>query len=181
MVTLRELRVEDAPSLLAAMSAEEVSRLISPPPSSVEDFERFIEWTQRERAEGRSICLGVTAKGSDTAIGLFQVRSLDATFDTAEWGFALAFEYWGTGVFMDAARLVLDFVFDAIGVSRLEARAALKNGRGNGALYKLGARQEGVLRRSFLRNGEYYDQVLWTIDDENRHASVESCASRTVH
>jgi RimJ/RimL family protein N-acetyltransferase len=23
--------------------------------------------------------------------------------------------------------------------------------------------QEGVLRRSFLRNGEYLDQVLWTI------------------
>ena len=25
--------------------------------------------------------------------------------------------------------------------------------------------QEGVLRKSFLRNGEYLDQVLWTILD----------------
>jgi RimJ/RimL family protein N-acetyltransferase len=50
-----------------------------------------------------------------------------------------------------------------LGVHRLEARAALKNGRGNGALRKLGAVQEGVLRRSFLRNGEYLDQALWTI------------------
>ena len=49
------------------------------------------------------------------------------------------------------------------GTHRLEARAALQNGRGNGALRKVGAVQEGVLRRSFLRNGEYLDQALWTI------------------
>ena len=27
--------------------------------------------------------------------------------------------------------------------------------------------QEGVLRKSFLRNGEYLDQTLWTILDED--------------
>ena len=36
-------------------------------------------------------------------------------------------------------------------------------GRGNAALRKIGAVQEGVLRRSFLRHGHYYDQVLWSI------------------
>lgn len=35
--------------------------------------------------------------------------------------------------------------------------------RGNGALRKIGAVQEGVLRRSFLRHGQYQDQVLWSI------------------
>ena len=50
-----------------------------------------------------------------------------------------------------------------IGVHRLEARAAVQNGRGNGALRKVGALQEGILRKSFLRNGEHLDQVLWTI------------------
>ena len=68
--------------------------------------------------------------------------------------------------------LVLDFVFDVVGVHRLEARAALQNGRGNGALHKLGATQEGVLQRSFLRNGVYLDQALWTIlADDRRKAS----------
>ena len=32
-----------------------------------------------------------------------------------------------------------------------------------GALRKIGAVQEGVLRRSFLRHGQYHDQVLWGI------------------
>ena len=54
---------------------------------------------------------------------------------------------------------------------RLEARAAVTNGRGNAALRKLGAVHEGVLRKSFLRNGEYLDQALWTIlADEWRDA-----------
>ena len=29
--------------------------------------------------------------------------------------------------------------------------------------------QEGILRKSFLRNGEYLDQALWTILDEDWH------------
>jgi len=37
------------------------------------------------------------------------------------------------------------------------------NGRGNGALRKIGAVQEGVLRRSFVHNGVHHDQVLWGI------------------
>jgi len=47
MVTLRELRISDATSLLAMLSTEEVARFISPPPTTVEGFERFIAWTQR--------------------------------------------------------------------------------------------------------------------------------------
>ena len=62
---------------------------------------------------------------------------------------------------------MINFAFDAVGVHRLEARAAVRNGRGNGALRKMGAVQEGVLRKSFLKDGEYLDQALWTILDED--------------
>jgi RimJ/RimL family protein N-acetyltransferase len=50
-----------------------------------------------------------------------------------------------------------------VGLHRLEARAAVRNGRGCGALRKLGAVREGTLRQSFLKNGEYLDQALWAI------------------
>ena len=161
--TLRELRKEDAASLLAMLTTEEVSRFISPPPTTVEGFERFIAWTHRERMAGSYACYAIVPAGMDAAIGIFQVRSLEPGFGTAEWGFAMGSEYWGSGIFAEGASLILEFAFDVIGTSRLEARAATANGRGNGALRKLGAVQEGVLRRSFLRNGQYYDQVLWGI------------------
>jgi ribosomal-protein-alanine N-acetyltransferase len=161
--TLRELRAEDAPSLLAMLTTEEVARFISPPPTTVEGFERFIMWTQRERQAGNYACFAIVPQGMTTAIGIFQVRSLEPGFGTAEWGFAMGSAFWGTGIFTEGARLVLDFAFDVIGAQRLEARAAVANGRGNGALRKIGAVQEGLLRRSFQRNGQHHDQVLWGI------------------
>ena len=170
MVTLRELRLSDAPSLLTMLSSEEVARFISPPPTTVEGFERFIAWTHRERTAGNYACFAVVPHGMDSAIGIFQVRQLEPGFVTAEWGFAIGSGFWGTGVFMDGARLVVDFSFDVIRTHRLEARAAILNGRGNGALRKIGAMQEGILRKSFLRTGEYLDQALWTILDEDWRA-----------
>jgi len=179
-VTLRDLRLSDAPSLLAMLATEEVARFISPPPTTVEGFERFIAWTHRERAAGRYACFAVVVDGTDTAVGLFQVRQLEPGWATAEWGFALGSPYWGTGLFLDGARLVMGFAFETIGVHRLEARAAVQNGRGNGALRKVGAVQEGVLRKSFLRDGEYLDQVLWTIIDEDWRQIVQ-VRKETIH
>lgn len=177
LATLRELRLSDAPSLLAMLSTDEVARFISPPPTTVEGFERFIAWAHRERATGGYICFAVVPHGMDTAVGIFQVRQLDPGFATAEWGFALGSPFWGSGIFVDAAQKVIEFTFDVLGTHRLEARAAIANGRGNGALRKLGASQEGVLRKSFLRNGEYLDQMLWTImNDEWRRGRTAPVA-----
>jgi ribosomal-protein-alanine N-acetyltransferase len=166
-VTLRELRSSDAGALLELLTHDEVSRFISPPPTTVEGFERFIVWARRERAAGRYICFAVVPEGMDTAIGIFQVRQLEPSFGTAEWGFAVGKRFWGTGIFAAAARLTIDFAFNTVGVHRLEARAAVANGRGNGALAKLGAVREATLRRSFVRDGRFFDQALWSIVRED--------------
>ena len=168
VVSLRELRRSDAPSLFAALTSNQVSRFISPPPSTVQIFERFIAWTHAQREAGQCVCFAVVPRGADLAIGIFQIRALQPAFGTAEWGFAIAAGLWGSGVFVDSAALIIDFTFDVLGAVRLEARAAIRNGRGNGALRKIGAVQEAVLRRSFLCNGEYLDQALWTILRDER-------------
>ena len=181
LVTLRELRASDATSLFIALATAEVSRFISPPPTTVEGFGRFIAWSHRQRAAGQYVCFAIVPRGSDIAIGLFQVRSLEPDFGTAEWGFALASEFWGTGVFADSARLVIEFAFDVIGSYRLEARAAIKNGRGGGALQKIGAVREGVLRKSLLRNGEYLDQCVWTILAEEWRDGAAAWGDQMIH
>jgi ribosomal-protein-alanine N-acetyltransferase len=162
-VTLRELRLSDAAALLAFLSTEEVSRFISPPPTSIAGFERFIEWARRERADGKYVCFGIVPAGFNQAVGLLQVRQLNGSFETAEWGFALGSSFWGTGLFVESARALLAFVFNSMGTERLEARSSVQNGRGNGAQQKLGALREAVLRRAFLREGVYHDQILWSI------------------
>jgi RimJ/RimL family protein N-acetyltransferase len=59
--------------------------------------------------------------------------------------------------------MALDFAFQNTGVNRLEARSVVQNGRGNGALRKLGAGQEGILRGSLLKDGKQLDQTMWSI------------------
>lgn len=176
--SLRQLRADDAESLFALLTTEEVSRFISPPPTSVEGFRKFIAWAAREQAEGRYACFAVTPAGSDVAVGIFQVRQLDPSFDTAEWGFVIGSAHWGTGVFASLAPKLVDFAFGVVGVRRLEARAAVANGRGNGALAKVGAVKEAVLRQSFFRHGRYHDQQLWTILADEWVASRAPQASR---
>ena len=111
--TLRELRSEDAPSLLAMLTTDEVARFISPPPTTLEGFEKFIACSHRERLAGNYISFGVVPAGLDHAAGIFQLRSIEPGFGSSEWGFALGLPFWGTGLFVEGARLVLNF---AVGI-----------------------------------------------------------------
>lgn len=159
-VELREVEARDAAALFELLRDPRVSQFISPPPPSVAAFEGFIAWAQRERAEGKLVCFAVVPRGLKQAIGLFQLRAFEPTFRTAEWGFAMGAAFWSTGLFQEAAVMVLEFAFETIGVHRLEARAVMENGRGNRVLQKLGAQGEAVLRKAFRRKSE---QFLWAI------------------
>jgi len=162
-IMLRELVKSDALSLLSMLSSEEVAKFISPPPTTPQGFEKFIAWAHRERQTGNQFTFGMVPEGCDHAVGLVQVRAIAPRFSVAEWGFAVGSPFWGTGLFLASARMTLDFAFQHTAVNRLEARAVVQNGRGNSALRKLGAVQEGVLRGSLLKDGKYLDQVMWSI------------------
>jgi ribosomal-protein-alanine N-acetyltransferase len=180
-IVLREIRESDAASLMALLSTEEVSRFIWEPPSSVEVLEAFIARARAQRAAGACACYVVTLKGLDTAIGLFQIREVTPGLSTAEWGFVIASDFWGTGVFAEAASLVLEFVFDTLRSHRLEARSATRNGRGHAALRKLGAVEEGVLRKSLARDGRYLDQTLYAIIADEWRAAHPKMSQGRVH
>ncbi len=172
-VTIREVRESDAPALLAMLTSEEVAEFVSPLPRTIEGFKEFISQAHDQRLKGNSFCFGIVPDGYEDAMGLFQFRQLDAESGCAEWGFALGSPFWGTGVFLEGARVVIDFAFGVAGVNRLEARSIVTNGRGNAALRKVGAFQEGMLRDSYVRNGRHYDQILWSIlKDEWRQAKA---------
>jgi RimJ/RimL family protein N-acetyltransferase len=160
---LREPRLADAEALFTRLTSSQVARFISTPPSSIHGFERFITWVQNERRSGRHVCYAIVPDHEDEAVGLIQVREIEAGFGTAEWGFALAEDYWGTGLFMATAVQVLDFAFQVMKIHRMEARASVSNGRGNGVLQKLGAVPEGILRQAFANDALRTDQILWAI------------------
>lgn len=173
-MTLREVRESDAQSLLAMLTSDEVAEFVSPLPKTVDGFDRFISEAHNQRMLGNSFCFGVVPEGYEDAMGLCQVRQLEPGFGSAEWGFAIGSPFWGSGIFLEGARAIIDFSFGVVGVHRLKARSIASNGRGNAALRKVGALQEGILRRSFQRNGRFFVQILWSIlkDDWRQSKAV---------
>jgi ribosomal-protein-alanine N-acetyltransferase len=173
-VTLREVCATDAAALMAMLTPDEVPEFVSPLPRTLEGFTGFIEEAKYNRALGTGFCYAIVPGGYEDAMGLFQVRQLDPGFDSAEWGFAIGSPFWGSGIFLEGAKAVIDFSFAVVGVQRLEARSVATDGRGNAALRKVGAFQEGILTRSFQRNGRFFDQILWSIlKDEWRQTRDE--------
>jgi RimJ/RimL family protein N-acetyltransferase len=167
MITLREPTAQDLGPLVDLLSLGDATRFgLEEPVTDVEIVE-LIERAMRERAAGVSFTYLVTLGSARTVAGLMQVRRLDPAFEAAEWECTIAPSLRGSGIFMEAARLLGSFTFGSVGAHRLEARVLLQNGRASGALRKLGAVQEGVLRRSVRYGNEYFDQVLWSVLKED--------------
>jgi hypothetical protein len=99
------------------------------------------------------------------AVGVLQVRCLNATSSDAEWGFVLSAHFWSTGVFSDAAKALLDFAFTTMHVNRLEARIALRNRRAQAAMQKLGAQFESTLPSTSPQGIPRDPESVWTLRD----------------
>ena len=167
LVTLREPTAADLRPLIDLRSITDTTSFGIDEPSPELAMQQLIDRAGRERASGTAFTYVVTISSSRAVVGLVQARQIDLSWESAEWECTIAPSWRGTGVFLETARLVGSFAFGSVGVHRLEARVALQNGRANGALRKLGAVQEGVLRQSVRRGGEYVDQVLWSLLKED--------------
>jgi [ribosomal protein S5]-alanine N-acetyltransferase len=180
-VTLRELRADDAGSLLTHISPPAVLRHIAPAPTTVAGFQQFIRWTHAQRRRRLHAAFGLIPAGQRQAVGILQFWPVELDLSTAEWGFVLGQQYWGTGLFERGARLMLDYAFDTVGVMRMEARSASANERGNGVLRKLGATAEGTLRGSFRLGAHVSDHVMWSIlaSDSRSATTANTVRNRT--
>ena len=79
--------------------------------------------------------------------------------------------------------MAINFAIGDLGVDRLEARASVHNGRGNGALRKVGATVEARLRQALARDGRHTDQLLWSIvkDEWSRSMVAKTVWGSRVH
>jgi [ribosomal protein S5]-alanine N-acetyltransferase len=180
LVTLREPTTSDLRSLMDLLLLGDASRFGIDEPVSEVAVQQLLDRLARDREAGIAFSFLVTISSSRAVIGLVQARQIDLSWESAEWECTLAPSWRGTGAFLETARLVGSFAFGTVGVHRLEARVLLQNGRANGALRKLGAVQEGVLRESVRRGNAYLDQVLWSVLKEDWGEHWVSTAPR-VH
>ena len=161
-IVLREVRPRDARALLVMFEDPEVAKFVAPGPRTLDEFRTFITWVRGERRAGRYLCFSAIDQKGDAA-GLFQLWPVEPGFRTAELGFAVARNLWGTGLFRQAAELVISFAFETLGVRRLECRAAAGNEAALRALKRLGAAREGTLREAFATPQGLSDYAMYSI------------------
>jgi RimJ/RimL family protein N-acetyltransferase len=162
--TLREPAVADAAALLMALGSHELRDLapLAATPT-IAGVEALIASAHEHREAGTAACWAIVPRDAESPVGLVVVQALDHAFTMVGVTAVVATEFRGTGLFQAAARALLDGLFGSLGVHRVEVRVDVRNARANGALRKLGATQEGVLRHAQYRDGTYRDQVLWAM------------------
>ena len=155
-IRLREVHPADAAALTALFQLPDVAAHLDPPPATPKEFAAWIALSQSRRADGRAACYTLLT-GKDEVSGLFMALRFEDP-ERAEIGFALAPHLWGTGVFMAAIDLYLDFLFSEWGITKLIGKTSTLNHRGVGVMRKLGAR---VLERT-ERNG--VAEFVWSLE-----------------
>lgn len=93
--TVRGLLPGDAESLYSLLTSEPVGQFTLPPPHSIEDFARFIEWTRQQQEAGRQLSFAIVPPGYDHAVGVIQVRRDETDGSSAELVLTFLFETAG--------------------------------------------------------------------------------------
>ena len=165
--TLREIAGSDVSTLFTLFSDPAVTAYMAPPPPTLAKFAGFVVWSHQERERGHGLCFGIVPDGMTAAVGILQVRALDPTGSSAEWGFVLSAHFWSTGLFFDAANALAKFAFTTMQVDRLEARIALRNQRAHAAVQRLGARSESTLESSSPIGIPRDPELVWTLREDD--------------
>src|SRR5690349_23383671 len=163
LTSLREVDVSDVYTLFTLFSDPAVTAYMAPPPPTLAKFAGFVMWSHQQREQGHGLCFGIVPDGMTAAVGILQVRSLDSTASSAEWGFVLSSHFWSTGLFFDAADLLVEFAFTTMRVDRLDARIALRNRRAHAAVQRLGARPGETLASTSPTGIARDPELVWTL------------------
>jgi len=88
---------------------------------------------------------------------------LEYNLATSENGYDLDPAHWGRGIMTEALRAVLEYGFGKMGLNRVQATVDSGNTKSLRLLHRLGFRKEGVLRQNSYFNGQFRDDVCFSM------------------
>lgn len=167
---LRPFEPDDADAIAAYQGRDDVCRYIPYQPRSVDEVRRRLAdgaWRSAIDAEGDAITLAITLAGSGALIGDVMLRWASELHRSGEIGYVLHPAHSGHGYATEAARALLPLGFDGLGLHRLFARLDARNTPSASVCRRLGMRQEAHLRESEWFKGEWIDDVVFALlEDE---------------
>ena len=127
----------------------------------VADVEAFITRSLRRFGEQNGWDAGIWLDGAYA--GGIGAHYYDWLNRKTEIGYWLSREAVGRGIMTDCVRQVCRYLFDELGLHRIEIRCATENVRSRAIPERLGFTFEGVLRGANLLHGRYHDQALYSL------------------
>lgn len=106
----------------------------------------------------------IVLKETNRAIGAIGVAKLDSSLESAQVGYCLSRAFWNRGIMSEALGAVIGFLFNEVGVNRIEAYHHVKNIVSGRVMEKSGMLKEGI-RRDGERDSEgvFCDTVCYAI------------------
>ena len=132
------------------------------PHTSPEATEALLKLWEKEYEKPDYYQWGIVFDGK--LAGSVSVVRIDERSEWAELGYCLGFDFWGKGIMTEAAGAVIDFLFEEVGVNRVEIVHAVKNPASGRVAKKCGLTKEGTKREAFKSAwGEFLDLSHWGI------------------
>lgn len=161
---LRELRAGDWSTLHGFLSDPDVIRYTMFPQSTPEWASSFVQYAAGQRGnESRdSYVLAMEVQPEKRVIGLGGLLIKPDPLQAELW-YCLGKSSWGKGYATEAARALLRYGADDLGLHRIWAHVVPNNPASIQVLEKLGMRREGHMREGLLIRGEWYDAYQYAI------------------
>ncbi|MBR6106866.1 MAG: GNAT family N-acetyltransferase [Oscillospiraceae bacterium] len=162
---LRRFRPEDAQRVYDNWTSDaEVARYLTwePHRSAAETAALLDIWiADYEKPETYNWVLERKADGMP--VGNISVTHFAAETACAALGWCLSRSLWGQGYMPEAAEAVLDYLFETVGMLRIEATHNIENPKSGRVMQKIGMTKEGVLRQHGFARGVIVDEVWYSI------------------
>lgn len=168
-VTLRPMVLDDVDTLEEIAFAPELWKWTHSQVANRHDLEKYVRTALSEREAGSSIPFVTTDSRSKEAIGSSRFMNISSTNHRVEIGCTwLALPHQRTAANTEAKLLMLTHAFESMGCIRVEFKTDVLNEKSRNAILRLGATEEGVLRRHIINlSGRLRDTVYYSIlEDE---------------
>lgn len=154
---------------MAVVGDPEITRALSfTAKSREEQAKRLAADSARARVKPRPDYYLAIANGADVLIGFVRIGFRRDRI--GELGYALRRVDWGKGYATEAASLMVDFGFTALGLHRIQAACGADNHASQRLLGRLRFVQEGRIRDHIFSDGAWRDSLLYSLlDHEWRH------------
>ena len=172
---LRQITQEDDKSLLEVLSDEVTCKyLIHNAVNDIADIKRLITGIQRFFDEKQRIRWGIALKQDNSLIGHCGFFDIDRSNCCAEISYCLKNGLWGQGIMTEALDAMLRFGFEDYGLNRIAAKVMKGNAGSVKVMQKLGFVQEGSLRKSLYKNGQYHDLMIFYVLKSDYHGTNQN-------